>query len=137
MKNKGEKGRYIQLNADFLGRARSDKKTFFNEECIKLEENNRSGKTRDHVRKIGNIKGTFLPKMSTLKHRSCRDLVDAEEVKKRWKEYTEDLYKTNLNELHYYDGVFSHLQSDILEYEVDWVLGSIAANKASGLMKFQ
>ena len=67
MKNKGEKGRYIQLNADFLGRARSDKKTFFNEECIKLEENNRSGKTRDHVRKIGDVKRTVCLRMGTIK----------------------------------------------------------------------
>ena len=77
MKNKGEKGRYIQLNADFLGRARSDKKTFFNEERIKLEENNRSGKTRDHVRKIGNIKGTFGRKIDKIKNINCRNPVNA------------------------------------------------------------
>ena len=87
-----ERERYIQLNAEFQRIARRDKKVFFNKQCIKLEENNRRGMTRDLFRKIGNIKGTFLPKMGTLKDRNCRDLVDAEEIKKRWKEYTEELY---------------------------------------------
>ena len=87
-----ERERYIQLNAEFQRIARRDDKVFFNKQCIKLEENNRRGMTRDLFRKIGNIKGTFLLKMSTLKQRSCRDLVDAEEVKKRWKEYTEEPY---------------------------------------------
>ena len=83
MKNKGERGRYIQLNADFLGIARRDKKAFFNEECIKLEENNRRGKTRDHFKKIGNIKGTFGPKMGKIKNINCRDPVNATGIKKR------------------------------------------------------
>ena len=81
---------YIQLNAEFQRIARRDKKAFFNERCIKVEENNRRGKTRDPFRKIGNIKGTFCPKMATIKDRNGRDLVDAEEIKKRWKKFTEE-----------------------------------------------
>ena len=91
MKNEGERGRYIQLNADFLGTACRDKKAFFSEECIKLEENNRRGKTRDLFRKIGDINGTFCPKMGTIKDINIRNLVEAEEIKKRWKEYMEEL----------------------------------------------
>ena len=82
-KSKGERERYVHLNADFQRTARRDKKAFFNEQCIKLEENNRRGKTRDLFRKTGDIKGTFHPKMDTIKDRSGRDLVDSEEIKKR------------------------------------------------------
>ena len=78
------------------------------------------------------MKQTFCPKMGTIKDRSGRDLVDTEEVKKRWKEYMEKLYKKDLNELDYYDGVVSHPQPDILESEVKWALRSTAVNKASG-----
>ena len=80
-------------NAEFQRTAQRDKKTFFNEQRIKLEENIRREKTRDPFRKIGNIKGTFHPKMGTIKDISSRDLEDTEEIKKRWKEYTEELYK--------------------------------------------
>ena len=89
MKNKGERESYIQLNTDFQRIARRDKKVFFSEQSIKLEENNRRGKTRDLFRKIGDIKRTFCPKMG----RNDSNLVDAEEVKKRWKEYMEKLYQ--------------------------------------------
>ena len=89
-------------------------------------------KTRDLFRKIRNTKGTFHPKMGTIKDRNGRDLVDSEEIKKRWKEYMEELHKKDLNKLNYYDGVVSHPEPDILEYEVKWVLGSTAVNKASG-----
>ena len=109
---------YIQLNMDFQRTARRDKKAFFNEQCIKLEENNRRKKTRDLFRKIRDIKRIFHPKMGTIKDRNGRDLEDAEEIKKRWKEYTEELYLKNLNELNYYDGVVSHPEPDILESEV-------------------
>ena len=111
--------------------ARKDKKASFNEQCIKIEENNRSGKTRNLIRKIGNIKGTFLPKMGTIKGRNDRDLVNTEEIK-RWKEYTEGLYKKGLNEPSNYNGVVSHPESDILECEVKWTLRSTAVSKASG-----
>ena len=90
-KSKGERERYIQLNSEFQRIGRRDKKAFFNEQCIKLEENNRRGKTRDRFSKIGDIKGTFHPEMGTKKDRTGKDLVDAEEVKKRWKECTEEL----------------------------------------------
>ena len=90
------------------------------------------GKTREFFRKIGAIKGTFCPKMGTIKDRNGGDLVNAEEIKKRWKEYTEELYKKDLNELDYYNGVVSHPEPDIPECEVKWALGSTAVNKASG-----
>ena len=83
VKSKGEKERYLQLNVEFQRIARRDKKAFFNEQCIKLEENSRRGKTRDLFRKTGNIKGTFHPKMSTIKDRNGRDLVNSEEMERR------------------------------------------------------
>ena len=85
VKSKGERERYIQLNVEFQRTAQRDKKAFFNEQCIKLEENNRRGKTRDLFRKIEDIKGTFHLKKGTIKERNGRDLVDAKEIKKRWK----------------------------------------------------
>ena len=91
--SRGERERYIQLSAEFQRIARRDKKAFFNEQCVKLEENNRSGKTRDLFRKIGDIKGIFCLNMDTIKDRKSRDLLDAEEIKKRWKDYMEELYK--------------------------------------------
>ena len=123
--------RYIQLNAEFQRIARRDKKAFFSEQCIKLEENNRRGKTRHLLGKTGNIKGTFCPKMGTIKNRNGRDLIEAEEIQKRWKEYMEELYKKDVNEQDYYDVVISHPEPDILECEVKW-LGSTAVNKANG-----
>ena len=108
--------RYIQLNAEFQRIARRGKKAFFNEKFIKLEENNRRGKTRDLFRKIGNIKGAFHPKKGKIKDKNGRDLAD--EIKKRWKEYTEELYKKDLNEPDCYNGVVSLPESDTLECEV-------------------
>ena len=105
---------------------------FFNEQCIKLEENNKRGKTRGLFRKTGDIKGTYCPRMGTIKDINGRDLVDAEEIKKRWKEYMEELYKKELSEPDYYEDVVSHPEPDILETEVKWALGSITMNKASG-----
>ena len=98
-KSKGEKERYTQLNTEFQRIARRDKKTFFKEQCIKILENNRRGKTRDLIRKAGNIKGTFHPKMGTIKDKNSRDLVETEETKKKWKEYKEELHqkKTLMN----------------------------------------
>ena len=87
VKSKRERKICIQLNADFQRNARRDKKVLFNEQCIKLEDNNRREKTRDLFRKIGDIKGTICPKVGTIKNINDRDLVDAEEIKKRWKEY--------------------------------------------------
>ena len=85
--------RYIQLNADFQRTTGRYKKVFFNDQCVKLEEDNRRGKTRDVFRKIGDTKATFCPKMGTIKDIKGRDLVDTEEIKKRWKEYMEELYE--------------------------------------------
>ena len=132
MKSKRERERYIKLNTDFQRTAQRDKKAIFNEECIKLEENNIRGKTEDLFRKVGDAKGAFCPKMSMLKDVNCRDLVDAEEIKKRWKEYMEKLYKKDPNELDYLNGVVSHPEPDILKSKVKWALGNSAGNKASG-----
>ena len=133
----GRKGKYTQLNAEFKRTAKRDEKAFFNEQCLKPEENNRTGKARDLFRKIGNIQDTFLPKMGTIKHRDGRDLVDTDEIEKKWKEHTVELYKKDLNEPDYYDGVVSHQEPDILEYEVKRALESTAVNKADGWMEFQ
>ena len=113
MKSKGERESYIQLKAEFQKTAKRDKKAFFSEQSIKLEENNGRGKTRDLFRKIGDIKGTFHTKMDIIKYSNSRDLVDAKEIKKGWKEYMEELYKKDLNEPDYYDGVVSHPEPDI------------------------
>ena len=98
--------------------ARRGKEDFFNEQCLIIEENNKRGETKDLFRKFGNIKEEFHPKMGTIKGKNGRDPVDAEEIKKRWKESIEELYKKDLNELDYYDGVVSHPEPDILECEV-------------------
>ena len=97
MKSKGERKRYVQLNAEFQTTAWRDKQGFFNKQCIKLEENNSRGKTRDILRKIGAIKGIFHQKMGSIKDRNCGDLGDAEEIKKRGKEYTELCRKKKKN----------------------------------------
>ena len=125
-KSKGERERYIQLNADFQRKARETRQAFFNEQCIKLQENRR-GKPRDLFRKTGDIKGTFCPKMGTIKDINRRDLVDAEEIKESWKE----LHKKDPNEPDD-NGVLSHPEPAILESEDKWALGSTAVNKASG-----
>ena len=93
VKSKGEKERYKHLNAEFQRIARRDKKAFFSDQCKEIEENNRMGKTRDHFKKIRDTKGTFHAKMSSIKDRNGMDLTEAEDIKKRWQEYTEELYK--------------------------------------------
>ena len=90
------------------------------------------GKTRDLFKKIRDTKGTFHAKMGTIKDRNGMDLTEAEDIKKRWQQYTEELYKNDLHDPENHDGVITHLEPDILEYEVKWVLGSIMMNKASG-----
>ena len=130
-KNKKEKERYTYLNAEFRRIARRDKKAFLNDQCKKIEKNNRMGKTRDLFKKIRATKGTFHAKMGSIKDRNGRDLTEAEDIKKRWQEYTEELYKKDLHDPDNHNGVITHLQPDILECEVNWVLGSIAMNKAS------
>ncbi|KAF7251811.1 Craniofacial development protein 2 [Varanus komodoensis] len=117
-KDKGERERYTQMNAEFQRIARRDKNAFLNEQCKEIEENNRIGRTRDLFKKIGDMKGT--------------DLTEAEEIKKRWQDYTEELYKKELNVSDNHDGVVTDLEPDILECEVKRALGSLSNNKASG-----
>ena len=90
------------------------------------------GKTRDLYKKISDAKETFHAKMGTRKDRNCMDLTEAEDIKKRWQEYTEELYKKDIHDQDNHDGVITHLQPDILEHKVKWALGSITTNKASG-----
>ena len=111
--------------------ARTDKKAFLSDQCEEIEENNKMGKTRDLFKKIGDTKGIFHAKMGTIKDRNGTDLTEAEDIKKRWQEYTE-LYKKDLNDPDNHNGVITHLEPDILECEVKWALGSITMNKASG-----
>ena len=117
-KSKGEKERYAQLNAEFQRIARRDKKAFFSDQCKEIEENNTKGKTRDPFKKIRDIKGTFHAKMGSIKDRNSMDLTEAEDIKKRWQEYTEELYKKDLHDPDNHNGVITHLEPDILEYEV-------------------
>ena len=130
VKSKGEKESYSHLNAEFQRIARRDKKAFLSDQCKEIEENNKMGKARDLFKKIRDTKGTFYAKMGSIKDRNCRDLTE-EDIKKRWQEYTEELYKKELHNLDNHDGVITHLESDILECEVKWALGSIIMNKAS------
>ena len=132
VKSQGEKKRYKHLNAEFQRRARRDKKAFFSDQCKEVEENNRMGKTRYLFKKIRATKGTFHTKMGTIKDRNDMDLTEVEDIKKRWQEYTEELYKKDLHDPDNHDGVITHLEPDILECEVKWALGSITRNKASG-----
>ena len=131
VKGKGEKKRYTHLNAEFQIIARRDKKAFLCDQCKEIEENNRMGKTRDLFKKIRDAKGTFLAKMGSIKDRNGRDLTEAEDINKRWQQYTE-LYKKELHDPDNHDGVITHLEPDILECEVKWALESITTNKASG-----
>ena len=131
-KGKGEKERYTQLNAEFQRTARRDQKAFLSDQCKEIEENNRMGKTRNLLKKVRDIKGTIHAKMGTRKDRNGMDLTEAEDIKKRWQEYTEELYKKDLNDPDNHDGEIKHLEPEILESEVKWTLGSITTNKTGG-----
>ena len=120
------------MNAEFQRIARRDKKGFLSDQCKELEENNRMGKTRDLIKKIRDTKGTFHAKTGSIKNRNGMDLTEAEDIKKRWQEYTEGLYKKDLHNPDNHDGVITHLEPDILECEVKWALGNITTNKGSG-----
>ena len=120
------------MNAEFQRIARRDKKAFLSDQCREIVENNRMGKTRDLFNKIRDTKGTFHAKMGSIKNRNGMDLTKAEDIKKRWQEYTEELYKNDLHNPVNHDGVITHLEPDILECEVKWTLGSITKNKARG-----
>ena len=118
VKSKGEKGRYSHLNAEFQRIARRGKETFLSNQCKEIEENSRMGKTRDIFKKIGDTKGTFHTKMGSIKDRNGMDLTEAEDIKKRWQEYTEEPYKETLHDPDDHNGVITHLEPDILECEV-------------------
>ena len=116
MKGKGT------LNAEFQRIAGKDKKAFLSDQCKEVEENNRMGKTRDIFKKIRDTKGTFHAKMGSVKDRNDMDLTEAEDIKKRWQEYTE-LYKRDLHDPDNHNDVVTHLEPGILECEVKWALG--------------
>ena len=130
-KSKGEKERYKHLSAEFQTIARRGKKAFLKDQCKEIEKNNRMEKTRDLLRKIRDIKGTFHAKMGSIKDRNGMDLTEAEDIKKRWKKYTEEPYKKELYHQNNHDGVITHPEPDILECEVKWTLEIITMNKAS------
>ena len=108
VKGKGEKERYIHLNTEFQRIARRDKKAFLSDQCKEIEENNSMGETRDLFKKIRDTKGTFHAKMGTIKDRNGRDLTEAEDIKKKWQEYTEELSKKDLHDPDNHDGVITH-----------------------------
>ena len=114
MKSKGEKERYIHLTAEFQRIARRDNKAFLSDQCKEIEENNRMGKTRDIFKKIRDTKGTFLTKMSSIKDRNGMNLTKAEDIKKRWRGYTEELSQKDTHDPDNHDGVITHLEQDIL-----------------------
>ena len=132
VKSQGEKEQYKHLNAESQRIARKDKKAFLSDQCKEIEEYNRMGKTRDLFKKIRDTKGTFHAKMGSIKDRNGMDLTEAEDIKKRWQEYTEKLYKKDFHDQDNHDSLITHLEPDILECEVKWALGSITTNKASG-----
>ena len=117
-KGKGEKERYTHLNAEFQRIARRDKKAFLSNQCKEIEENNRMGKSRDLFKKIRDTKEIFHARMGTIKDRNSMDLREAEDIKKRWQEHTEELYKKDLHDPDNHNGVITHVKPDILEWEV-------------------
>ena len=117
VKSKREKERYTHLNTEFQRIARRDKRAFLSDHCKKVEENNRMGKTRDLFKKIIATKGTFHPKMGSIKDKDGMDITEAEDIKKRWQKYTEELYKKDLHDPDNHDGVITHLEPGILECE--------------------
>ena len=126
------KGKICHLNVDFQSIAKRDKKAFLNDQCKEIEEKNRMGKTWDLFKKIRDTKGTFHAKMNKIRDRNGLDLTEAEDIKKRWQEYTEELYKKDLHDTDNHDSVITYLEPDILECEVKWATGSVTMNKASG-----
>ena len=130
VKSKGEKERYSHWNAEFQRTAR--RWEILPQRSMQIEENNRIGKTRDLFKKIRDTKGTFHAKVGSIKNKNGMNLTEAEDIKKRWQQYTEKLYKKGLHNPDNHDGVITHLEPDILECEVKWALESISMNKASG-----
>ena len=122
----------MHLNAEFQRIARRDNKVFFSDQCKEIEAKNKMGKTREHFKKIRDTKGTFHAKTGSIKDRNGMDLTEAEDIKKRWQEDTEELYKKDLHDPDNHGGAITDLEPDILECKVKWALESIARNKASG-----
>ena len=120
------------MNAEFQIKARRDKKVFLSDQCKEIEENNRMGKTSDLFRNISDTNETFHTKMGKIKDRNGMDLTEAEDIKKRWQEYTEELHNKDLQDPDNHYGVITLLEADILECKAKWALGSITTNKASG-----
>ena len=120
------------MNAELQRIARREKKAFLSDQCKEIEENNRMGKSRDLFKKIRDTKGMFHAKMGTIKDRNGMDLTEAEDIKKRWQEYIEELYRKDRHDPDNHDGVITHLEPDILECKIKWALGSITTNKAGG-----
>ena len=120
------------MNAEFQRIARKEKKALLSDQCKEIEENIRMGKTRDLFKKNRDTKRIFHAKRGTINDRNGMDLPEAEDIKKRWQEYTEALYKKDVHDSDNHNGVIIHLEPDILECEVKWALGSITMNKASG-----
>ena len=114
-KSKGKKERCKHLNAEFQRIARRDKKAFLSYQCKEIEENNKMGKTRDLFKKIRDTKGTFHAQMGSIKDRNGMDLTEAEDIKKKWQEYTGELYKKELHNPDNHDGVITHVDPDIVE----------------------
>ena len=110
------------MNAEF--QARRHKKAFLSDQCTEIEENNRMGKTRDLFKKIRDPKGTFHAKMGSIKDRNYMDLREAEDIKKRWQEYTQNLFKKDLHDPDNHNGVITYLEPDFLEWKVKWALGN-------------
>ena len=122
------------MNAEFQPIARGDKKAFLSYQCKETEENNRMRKTRDLFEKIRDTKGTFHAKMGSIKDRNGMDLTEAEDIKKRWQEYTE-VYKKDLHDPDNHDCVIAHLERDILECKMKWALGSSTMSKLVEVME--
>ena len=119
-KSKGEKERFTHLNAEFHRIARRDKKAFLGDQCKEIEENNRMGKTRDLYKKIRDTKGTFHAKMGSIKDRNGRYLTEAEDIKKRWQEYTEELYKKDLHDPDNHNGVIINQSQTFWNVKSSW-----------------
>ena len=117
------------MNAEFQRISRRDKKAFLSEQCKEIEENNKMGKTRSLFKKTGDTKGTFHAKMSTIKDRNSKNLTETEEIMKIWQKYTEELNKKVLNDPDNHNGVVTHLEPDILEYDVKWALEALLQTK--------
>ena len=130
-KDKGEKERYTHLNAEFQIISRKDRKVLQCNQCKELKKTIEWGRIEISSRKL-DTKGTFHAKVGIIKDKKGMDLIEAEDIKKRWQEYTEELYKKELHDQDYHDGVITYLQPDILECEVKWALESITMNKACG-----